>query len=57
MTATTSARGTRQPAFINRGANGIRRAEALHRPRRGEPNPEEKFGTRWTTIVDRKSVV
>jgi sn-1 stearoyl-lipid 9-desaturase len=54
MTATASARasarGTRQPAFINGGANGIRRAEALYLPRRGEASPEAKFGTRWTTI-------
>jgi len=45
-----AARGTRQPAFINGGANGILRAEALHRPRRGEPGPKMKRGTRWTTI-------
>jgi stearoyl-CoA desaturase (delta-9 desaturase) len=49
-TARVAARGTRQPAFINGGANGSRRAEALHRPRRGEPRPAVKRGTRWTTI-------
>jgi fatty-acid desaturase len=46
-----AARGTRQPAFINGGANGIRRAEALHHPRAGEPAPAIKRGTRWGTIA------
>jgi fatty-acid desaturase len=45
-----SARGTRQPAFINGGIAGMRRAEALHQPRAGEPRPEVKQGTRWGTI-------
>jgi stearoyl-CoA desaturase (delta-9 desaturase) len=56
MSATTPAsrgiasRGTHQPASISGGANGIRRATALHRPRSGEPRAHIKQGTRWGTI-------
>ncbi|MGB5135305.1 MAG: fatty acid desaturase [Prochlorococcaceae cyanobacterium] len=46
-----SSRGTRQPAFINVGADAFRRAEALQTPRSGEPAPHIKRGTRWGTIA------
>ena len=46
-----AARGTRQPAFINGGEQGLRRAEALHLARAGEPEPTIKRGTRWGTIT------
>jgi fatty-acid desaturase len=49
--AALAARGTRQPAFINGGLQGIRRAAALHRPRTGAPAPQLKTGTRWGTIT------
>jgi fatty-acid desaturase len=49
--AALAARGTRQPAFINGGLQGIRRAAALHRPRAGAPAPQLKTGTRWGTIT------
>ena len=58
MTATTptrprpglASRGTRQAAYINGGSDGNRRSAALHQPRRGEPAPKLKRGTRWGTI-------
>ncbi|MCP9887598.1 fatty acid desaturase [Cyanobium sp. ATX 6A2] len=46
-----SSRGTRKPAFINVGERGLRRAEALHLARVGEPEPSVKRGTRWGTIT------
>ncbi|MFO0075470.1 MAG: acyl-CoA desaturase, partial [Cyanobacteriota bacterium] len=42
---------TRRPAAINRGADGQRRARALHQPRRGEPAAPPSKGQRWGTIA------
>ena len=55
MAATTLARaaaqGTRSPAFINTGSSAQRRAQALHRPRRGEPQAVAPKGRRWGTVA------
>ena len=42
---------TRRPAAINSGTDGLRRARALHQPRRGEPAAPPSKGQRWGTIA------
>ncbi len=49
--AAPAARATRQPAFINTGSDGARRASALHRPRRGEPQAEIPQGKGLGTVA------
>jgi sn-1 stearoyl-lipid 9-desaturase len=48
--ARRAATATRSVARISGGTAMGRRALALHQPRRGEPLPTRKLGTRWGTI-------
>ena len=55
MTTSVLSRGgpahhTRRPATISGGTDNHRRADALHQPRRGEPNPVSQSGRQWVVI-------